>query len=50
MKADSAIESNEALYATQPCECTRGCAMPAVWNDRGKTLSTDSFAYPKTGD
>jgi hypothetical protein len=50
MKADSAIESNEALYATQPCECTRGCATLAVWNDRGKTLSTDSFAYPKAPD
>ena len=50
VKTDFATGPNKALDATQPSECTRRCATSAVWNDRGKSLSTNSFAYPKTGD
>src|SRR6516225_1183417 len=50
VKTDFAAGPNKALYTTQPCECTRRCTTSAVWNDCGKSLSTNSFAYPKTGN
>src|SRR5262249_23572787 len=50
LKTDLATGPNKALYATQPCECARRCTTSAVRNDCGKSLSTNSFAYPKTGD
>jgi len=50
VKTDLATGPNKALYAAQPCKCTRRCATSAVWNDCGKSLSTNSFAYPKAGD
>src|SRR5260370_34535737 len=49
MKTESGIGPNRALYAAKPCECACGCAAPPVWNDGGKALSTNGFAYPKPG-
>ena len=49
MKTDSGIRPQKALYATKPRERARGGATSPVWNERGKALSANSFAYPKAG-